>query len=256
MTKRQDDNSTLQSFFQSKQYQCVIYTGFEESDISPMCSLIDYFVDHINLSYLVESIKSDNRIGGRPALDNRIILKMFMYSLYCNISIRQIHKHDNIGSEFKFLSMGLHHYPSRSAYFRMLNILDEHIDDLFNQFLLFIESIGVSINTSTLYADGTFFEANNSRHKIVTDVNVKRSNIKWNGVLNSPDSSEEEKQLATQKLLVNVERMAKLAELGRNSYGRTDEDCVILQDKNKSYIAGYNVQFVTEANHEIGRAHV
>jgi len=128
----------------------------------------------------------------------------------------------------------------------MLNILDEHIDDLFNQFLLFIESIGVSINTSTLYADGTFFEANNSRHKIVTDVNVKRSNIKWNGVLNSPDSSEEEKQLATQKLLVNVERMAKLAELGRNSYGRTDEDCVILQDKNKSYIAGYNIQFVTE----------
>ena len=249
MTKCQKDNSTPQPFFQSKQYQCIIYTGFYESDISPMCALIDYFIDHIDISYLIENIKSDYKIGGRPALDNRIVLKMFMYSLYCDIPIRQLHKHDNISSEFKFLSIGLHHYPSRSAYFRMLNILDKHIDDIFNQHLSFIESLGILLDTTTLYCDGTVFEANNSRHKVVTDLNIERSNIKWTGVLNSTDSTEEEKRLATQKLMINKERSAKLTELGRNSYGRTDEDCVILQDKNKSYIAGYNVQFVTESKY-------
>jgi len=249
MTNRQDDNITPQPFFQSKQYQCVIYTGFDETDISPMCALIDYFIDHIDLSYMIDNVKSDSRIGGRPALDNRIVLKMFMYSLYCDTSVRQLHKHDNISSEFKFLSIGLHHYPERSAYHRMLKILDEHIDDIFGQLLSFIENIGISIDTSTLYCDGTVFEANNNRHKIITDVNIERSNIKWNGILDSPDANEEQRQIAKQKLLLNEERSAKLAELGRNSYGRTDEDCVILQDKNKSYIAGYNVQFVTEGKY-------
>ena len=249
MTNRHNDNSTTHPFFQSKQYQCIIYTGFNKSDISPMCTLIDYFIDHINLSYLIEDIKSDNKIGGRPALDKRIVLKMFMYSLYCDISVRQLHKHDNISSEFTFLSDGLHHYPERSAYSRMLNILDMHIEDIFNQLFLFIERLGILVDTTTLYCDGTVFEANNNRHKIITDVNIERSNTKWTGILNSPDSSEEEKKLSAQKLLINAERSDKLIELGRNSYGRTDEDCVILQDKNKSYIAGYNVQLVTESKY-------
>ena len=128
----------------------------------------------------------------------------------------------------------------------MLAFLDNHIDDLFEKHLIFLADIGIEIDLSTLYCDGTVFEANNNRHKIITDTNIKRSNTKWNGVLNDADSSEEQKQLATKKLQQNVHRAEKLFELGRNSYGRTDEDCVILQDKNKSYIAGYNVQFVTE----------
>jgi len=85
-----------------------------------MCALIDYFVDHTNLPFLIEGIKSNNVTGGRPALDNRILLKMFMYAQYCAIPVRQIYKHDNISSEFKFLSHGIHHFPERTAYHRML----------------------------------------------------------------------------------------------------------------------------------------
>jgi hypothetical protein len=109
-----------------------------------------------------------------------------------------------------------------------------------------MSNIGITIDPSILFCDGTVFEANNNRHKIITDTNIKRSNVKWNGILNSADTSVEQKQIATQKLELNTLRELKLTELKRNSYGRTDEDCVILQDKNKSFIAGYNVQFVTE----------
>lgn len=249
MAKRQGNCNTPSQFFQPKDYQCIIFTGFESGNISPMCALIDYFVDHIDLSYFTEYKKSNEIIGGRPALDDRIILKMFMYSLYCDIPIRQIQKHDNISSEFKYLSHGIHHYPGRSSFSRMLKLLDRHIEDVFDKHLAFIADIGIEIDTSTLFCDGTVFEANNSRHKIVTDKNIKRSNAKWSGVLGNEDSSADQKELAAKKMQQNVVRASKLAELKRNSYGRTDEDCVILQDKNKSFVAGYNVQFVTECRH-------
>lgn len=41
----------------------------------------------------------------------------------------------------------------------------------------------------------------------------------------------------------------KLKDLGRTSFGRNDEDCVLLKDKNGSFITGYNVQFVEENNY-------
>jgi len=227
----------------------VIFAGFEASDISPMCALIDYFVDHLDLSFFTERIKSNDSIGGRPALDNRLLLKMYMYSLYCDISIRQIRKHNNLGSEFMFLAHGIHHFPDRSAFSRMLAMLDGHMDDVFEKHLAFLDDAGVDIDLSALFCDGTVFEANNSRHKIITDTNINRSNVKWQKVLDAGDSSDEQKELATHKLRQNAIREARLTELGRNSYGRSDEDCVILQDKNKSFIAGYNVQFVTENRH-------
>jgi transposase len=245
MAIHQDNCSTPSRFFQSKDFQCVIFTGFESGDISPMCALIDYFIDHIDLRYFTEYKKSNDITGGRPALDDRIILKMFMYSLYCDIPMRQIQKHDSIGSEFKFLSHGIHHYPGRSAFSRMLKILDDHIVDVFEKHLMFLADIDIDIDTTTLFCDGTVFEANNSRHKIITDKNIKRSNIKWSSVINATDSSADQKLIATQKLEQNALRSSRLAELERNSYGRTDEDWVILQDKNKSFIAGYNVQFIT-----------
>ncbi|MCL1913956.1 MAG: transposase [Eubacteriaceae bacterium] len=246
------DNSNIASpFFQSKDFQCVIFTGYEPSSISPMCALVDYFIDNIDLSYFAGYKKSNAIIGGRPALDDRIILKMHMYSLHCDIPIRQLQKHDSIGSEFKFLSHGIHHYPGRASFSRMLEILDGHIEDLFEKHLRSIDDIGIEIDPSALYCGGTVFEADNSRHKIITGKNLKRSNEKWSGVLDSAGSSAEQKALATQKLQQNGLRASKLAGLKRNSYGRADGGCVIMQDKNKSFIAGYNVQFVAECRHGI-----
>lgn len=34
-------------FYQTKNYLTTIFTGFEPDKISPMCRIIDYFVDHI-----------------------------------------------------------------------------------------------------------------------------------------------------------------------------------------------------------------
>jgi hypothetical protein len=105
------------------------------------------------------------------------------------------------------------------------------------------------MDVSSLYGDGTVVEAWNSRHKVITQNNVDRSNKKWSSVLENPDSTEAEKAVAEDKLPVNTERTHKLAELERKSYGRTDEDCVLAKDKNGSYIAGYNAQFIEECKH-------
>jgi hypothetical protein len=92
-------------------------------------------------------------------------------------------------------------------------------------------------------------EAWNSRHKVITQTNVERSNTKWGAILRNPDSTETEKAFAEEKLAANVERIKKLETLGRKSYGRTDVDCVLAKDKNGSYIAGYNAQLIEEGKH-------
>jgi hypothetical protein len=105
------------------------------------------------------------------------------------------------------------------------------------------------MDVSNLYGDGTVMEAWNSRHKVITQTNVDRSNKKWSTILQSPESTDAEKILAEEKLEINIARTLKLGELGRKSYGRTDEDCVLAKDKNSSYIAGYNAQFIEECKH-------
>jgi hypothetical protein len=105
------------------------------------------------------------------------------------------------------------------------------------------------MNVSNLYGDGTVMEAWNSRHKVITQTNVERSNKKWAAILQNPNSTDEEKAQAEEKLAANVERSKKLETLGRKSYGKTDEDCVLAKDKNNSYIAGYNAQLIEESKH-------
>jgi len=168
--------------------------------------------------------------------------------VYHDIRIRNIEQCCSLGSELHYLSLGLHHFPKKSTLSNFLNVLDIHIDDIFYSLIEYIAN-ETELDLSILYGDGTVFEAANSRHKIITDSNIAKSNKRWTNVLNDPGSSEGQRETAQQKLQLNVERTAKLKEFGRTSYGRTDEDCVILKDKNGSFIAGYNAQFFEENKH-------
>lgn len=245
MTKSQKHSTWIKGNFQHKNYQSTIFTGFDDSILSPICIMIEKLANSIDLSCFEQYYKSNNITGGRPNLDYKILLKIYMHSLYNDFRIRDIERHYSLGSELHYLSLGIHHFPKSTVFTKFLKHLDVHIDDIFYSSLEYIRA-EIDLDISILYCDGTVFEADNSRHKIITDTNIARSNKKWMNILNNPDTDEEEKELAKEKLQLNVERTAKLKVLGRNSYGRTDEDCVILKDKNGSFIAGYNAQFIEE----------
>jgi hypothetical protein len=172
-----------------------------------------------------------------------------MYSLHCGISLRQLDSNNSVGSELAFLANDEKHFPNRISLIRFLALLPKHINSIFSSTLSYIRDQGVELDFTTLYGDGTVMEAHNSRHKVITKTNVERSNKKWNAINDDSNTSDEEKKKAEEKLAVNVERIKKLESLNRNSYGRTDEDCVLAKDKNKSYIAGYNAQFIEEGRH-------
>jgi len=236
-------------FYQQKQYQARIFMGFDPTMISPMCAVIDHFVDHLDISCFSQNVKSNRVIGGRPAISARCLLKIYMYTLLCNISLRNMNKYYSIGSELAFLINDEPHFPKRTVFSKFLPMLAKYIDYIFESSLQYIRTCGVEMDVSNLYGDGTVMEAWNSRHKVITQTNVDRSNKKWGAILQDPESNDAEKMLAVEKLAVNVERTRKLEAKGRNSYGRTDEDCVLAKDKNSSYIAGYNAQFIEESKH-------
>jgi len=237
------------AFYQPKQYQTRIFLGFEPSMISPMCAVIDHFVDHLDLSRFSQYTKSNAFVGGRPAISAKCLLKVYMYSLLCGISIRKIDTYYSVGSELAFLTNDEPHFPKRSVFWKFFEMLPNHIDYIFDSSLLYMRDCGVEMDVSSLYGDGTVMEAWNSRHKVITQTNVDRSNKKWSAVLQNPNSTDAERVLAEEKLATNVVRTQKLETLGRKSYGRTDEDCVLAKDKNGSYIAGYNAQFIEESKH-------
>lgn len=250
MTKSQQHSTWFRDNFQEKDYQIEIFVGFDFNKLSPICIMIDKFVDDIDLSCFNQYYKSNKKNGGRPNLDYRLLLKIYMYSLYSNISINKIHEYYSLGSDLHYLSHGIHHFPKRSIFSLFLNRLDYHIENIFDLSIEYFKN-EIELDVSILYEDGTVFEACNSRHKVVTDTNIERSNKKWTNILNKPDSTDEEKKIAQDKLSLNSEWMKKLKDLGRTSFGRNDEDCVLLKDKNGSFIAGYNVQFVEENNYGI-----
>jgi transposase len=234
--------------FQPKNYQGTVFVGFDCNALSPMTILIDKFLDTIDLSFFQRYYQSNSKTGGRPNLDFRIMLKIYMYALYNDISIRSLKNFYSLGSELSFLSQGIHHFPGRTVFSKFLNVLDNHIDDIFESTIKYL-SDEAGLDLANLYCDGTVFEAHNNRHKIITDTNIRRSNKKWNAVLNDENSSAELKETASEKLRLNIEREKMLGELGRSSYGRTDKDCVIMKDKTGNFIAGYNVQFIEESRH-------
>jgi hypothetical protein len=172
-----------------------------------------------------------------------------MYTLLCGISHRNLDRYYSVGSELAFLTNDEPRFPKRSAVSKFLSVLEKHIEYIFEASLLYIQGHGVEMDTTNLYGDGTVMEAWNSRHKVITQTNVDRSNKKWDAVLQNPNSTDAEKETARKKLAANVERTQKLEAMGRKSYGRNDEDSVLAKDKNGSYIAGYNAQFIEEGKH-------
>ena len=206
------------------------------------------FIDSMDFSFFDQYYKANKTDGGRPPYAYITLLKIYMYSLYNNISVRNLKEYYTIGSNLHFLSQEFKSLPNRNIFSSFLKILDNHIDEIFDLSLDYIKKF-LKLEYEKLFCDGTIFEAHNNRHKIITDTNVNRSNKKWENVLNTPKSTEELKELAKKKLELNIQREQKLKELNRTSYGRTDEDCVILKDKNGAFIAGYNVQFFEEGKY-------
>jgi transposase len=237
------------SFFQSKKYQTQLFLGFEPSMVSPMCAVIDHFFDHIDLTCFQQYVKSNKVIGGRPAISAKCLLKIYTYTLLCGISLRKLDGYHTVGSELAFLTNDEPNFPKRTIFSKFLAILPKHIDYIFESSLSYICSKGVEMDVSSLYGDGTVMEAWNSRHKVITQTNVEKSNKRWGAIFQNPNSLESEKTLAREKLAVNDERAQKLQTMGRKSYGRTDEDCVLAKDKNSSYIAGYNAQLIEESKY-------
>jgi transposase len=210
--------------------------------------MINDFAENIDLSFLDKHCKANNRTGGRPNFSYRSLLKIYLYALYENISIRGLEKFHALGSDLHYLSQGLPNFPDATTFTKFLNILDIYIDIVFSLSIGYT-SRHIELDFANLYCDGTVFEAHNNRHKIITDKNIERSNKKWNAVLDCESSGEEMRTLAQEKISLNKDRTLKLNEYERTSYGRTDNDSVILKDKNGSFIAGFNVQFVEESRH-------
>ena len=248
MAKPQCNDTWIEDIYQQKSVQLCIWTGFEMPMLSKMTIMIDYFVDSIDLSFFNQYYKYHSKIGGRPGYDYKSLLKLYLYALYEDISMNKLSEHYHLGSNLHYLIDGLPNFPERKVFTSFLKVLDLHSDEIWDLSIKFIGK-HVTLDTANLYNDGTVFEAHNNRHKIITDTNLARSNTKWNNVLNDKNSSEKPKEIAKKKLALNIERTKKLEALERTSYGRTDEDCVILMDKNKSFIAGYNVQLVEESNY-------
>ena len=248
MIKSQSNSTWLKSIYQSKTFQTLIFTGFDFNMLSPMSIIINNFVDNIDLSFFDQYYKSNKIFGGRPFFNYKFLLKIYMYALYKDISIRELKNFASLGSDLHFLSYDLPHFPKRSIFSKFLKMLDSHINDIFDLSIQYICKY-IELDLSNLYCDGTIFEAHNNRHKIITDTNIVRSNKKWTAILENLGSSEVLKTKAKEKLRLNEERMLKLNEFNRTSYGRTDNDAVILKDKNDSYIAGYNVQFIEDGKY-------
>lgn len=248
MNKSQFNSTWLEEIYQPQNFQATIFTGFDFRKINPMAIIINDFIDSVELSFFEQYYKANGVSGGRPPYAYTTLLKIYMYSLYNDISIRNLNEYYTTGSNLHFLSQEFKTLPNRKVFSHLLKILDDHINKIFDLSLDYIKQF-IEIDLRNLFCDGTIFEAHNNRHKIITDTNIKRSNKKWENIMNNPESTEELKELAKKKLELNVERTQKLKELNRTSYGRTDKDCVILKDKNGTFIAGYNVQFIEEGNY-------
>jgi len=248
MTKSQLNCNWIERIYQDKTYQSEIFIGFEYEELSKMAIMINAFVENIDLSFFKEYYKANNIIGGRPNLDYAVLLKIYLYSLYKGFSIRTLNEHNALGSNLHYLSQGLKRLPQKSAFTNFLKVLDNHIDAIFDLSIEYLKTF-LTLKTADVYCDGTVFEACNSRYRIITDTNIKRSNTKWQKVLTDELSSPEDKAKARIKLKLNQKRWGKLMTLDRQSYGRTDPDSVLLMDKNGRFIAGFNVQFVEESNY-------
>lgn len=131
---------------------------------------------------------------------------------------------------------------------RMIDYALDNINLIFDSIINLIKR-EIDLDESKLYCDGTIYEAHNSRNKVITKTNVSKGLRRWTNKLSSNNLSDEEKRISSEKLVKWQKRDTVLSKLDRNSYGLTDFECVLVKDKNGSFIAGYNVQLIEESKY-------
>lgn len=62
MTKSQQHSTWFRDNFQEKDYQIEIFVGFDFNKLSPICIMIDKFVDDIDLSCFNQYYKSNKKM--------------------------------------------------------------------------------------------------------------------------------------------------------------------------------------------------
>ncbi|MDR0979025.1 MAG: transposase [Lachnospiraceae bacterium] len=245
---RRNNYNNKDPFYVEKGYKYLLFQNFDSNKLSPMCKVINYYVDKLDLSCFEKHNRATKDKGGRPRYSFRVLLKLYLLMTYKGLSLRKVSFETSYGGDISYLLDGDEKCPCKSTISSFLSILDIYIEDIFLQFINIILQ-ELNVNISRVYCDGTVFEAWNNKRMLVTLDRTINSNKRYQTVLFCEESSEEQIRIAKEKLTRNAERMSLLTKLGRSSYGLNDIDSSIMQDKDKSYIAGYNVQYFEEVEY-------
>jgi transposase len=237
-------------------WQPSIFLGYELKDISVIARLINYFVNHSSFSFFPNSGLPYKRSKGHTGYDYKILFKVLLYSILQGISLSKMISFMDT-PDFLYLLSGFNrhqkrqrfrHFPKQRVFGKLLKIVDEHIDEIFDDALSFIQHEGVELDESILFVDGTVIEARNNLYKVANKTNIDKVLNKYGKVLIDVNSTVEERVKAIDNINKEKKKLEKLAKLGRKSYGLVDEDSQYMRGKKKNILAGYNVQLVEEHN--------
>lgn len=235
--------------FEQKWYSKGLISDFKEHHISVLVGALNYIINKANFPFMSELYTTpDHWNRGRPQLNYQGVIKAYFLLVWRGLSLRDLTRVATPGSEYLYLLGSDNVIPKKSSLTNIGQFIDCHIDKIFDEINSEIEK-EIGSDKTSLYCDGTIFEAHNSRNKVITRVNVKKGVERWEKKIKQENISEADYDIATLKLEKWHSRAEILNNLDRNSYGLTDFDCILVQDKNKAYIAGYNVQLVEEAKH-------
>jgi hypothetical protein len=229
--------------FDESWYYQKLLEPYKPEKLSRLAIAIKYVFKELDLSFIETTSDQKPKKDGRPNADLKGCIQVYFLATMMHISLRDVYSKATPGSEIMYLLDG-NDCPKKTTFSKIAKILDVHINRIFEEITKIIEK-HIKLDTKKLYCDGTPFEAHNSRFKIITNRNAEVGKKKWENKL---PSSPEEKEIVS-RIKKWEDRGKKLEELNRNSYGLTDNDCIVLKDKDNSYIAGYNVQLIEEANY-------
>jgi hypothetical protein len=245
-----DNYNKKNSIFIDNDYQIMLFEPYIEENILPIVVAFKYLFSKFNLPVLKGESKANTSKGGHPPLDYLGCIKLYFYMVWRGISYREIRIENFHGSMARFLYGDGKAFPKKTSISKIVKFIDLHIDEIFNEINRVIETEEeIQMDKTILYCDGFVLHAHNSRNKYVSDLRVKISLANNNKKLENPNITAEERQTAEKKLAVSNERSQKLINLGRSSYGLTDNDSISIKDKTGGYVVGYNVQFVEESKY-------
>ena len=179
--------------------------------------IVDRVVEGIDMSVLEAFYVG----GGCSPYHPKMMIKLWIYG-YCERYYTSRRLAKAIRENIHYMWLSGHHQPC----FKTLNNfrsgkLSEMIDIVFKEVLEMLVELGY-IDLDDLYVDGSKWEANGNRHKVVWRKNTER----YKGIVIKLSKYE------AQELILGT----------RNSYNRTDEDATMLRMKDEQLLAAYNVQ--------------